>query len=254
MALTPDYKTQEEVPESLREHYVENKRQDGSSSWRLQVTGEGWSVANNASILSDLDTQKASVAALTGEKEALTTQLTEAQAALEKAKGTPGEREKELEQSVENAKQKIDDLQSRLDTTALDHKLVSAFARRLTPDTASENGQSDDPLALGSFSPLDTLRAKLSDRIRLDRDDKGVESITVLDANGRPATRLASDGINRIPYTLDDLLDAAFKDEGFKKVLPAQVASPANQPPQSGMSREPTITKTDAELVAQIGR
>ena len=260
MALTPQYKTQEEVPEALREHYAEYDRADGSKAWKLQVTGEGWSVANNAAILQDLDAQKASVASLTSEKATLAQQVEEAQAALEKAKKDPSQRESELEQTVANAKGKIDGLQARLDKVLLDYKLTSAFVQRLTPDPAHENGKADDPLALGSFSPLDTLRAKLADRLQLERTEveeggvkKAKESITVLDANGRPATRLDGDGITRIPITLGDILDAAFQDESFKKVLPAPVASPATQPPQSGLQRQPTITKTDAELVAQIG-
>ena len=255
MALTPQYKTQEEVPEALREHYTEYDRADGSKAWKLQVTGEGWSVANNAAILQDLDQQKASVATLTGEKEKLNTQLAEAQTALEQAKKEPSERENDLAETVTNAKAQIASLQERLDTVTLDHSLTSAFVQRLTPDPASENGQkTDDPLGLGTFNPLDTLRAKVSGRLKLTRDDQGVESITVLDQNGRPATRLASDGITRIPYTMGDLMDAVFADEQFKKQVRAPVASPANQPPHSGIQRQPAITKSDAELVQQIGR
>ena len=104
MTLIPQYKTVEEVPESLREHYTEYTRADGTSAWRLQVEGEGWSVANTQSILSDLESNRAQVASLTGERDSLTAQLTEAQTALEQAKKAPGERERDLETAVSNAK------------------------------------------------------------------------------------------------------------------------------------------------------
>ena len=254
MALTPQYKTQEEVPEGMREHYTEVKRADGSATWRLQVEGEGWSVANTKSILDDLSAQKASVVSLTGERDAAQKQLTEAQAALEKAKQAPSAREGELETAVTNAKQQIDALQTRLDSMFLDHKLTSAFVQRLTPDPAASNGNGSSDL-LGTFSPLDMLRAKIRDRIRLDRAEDGTETVTVLkEAGGDPATRLGEDGITPVAITLGDLMDAAFQSEQFKRVLPAAIASPTNQPPQSGLQGEPTITKTDAELVAQIGR
>lgn len=254
MALAPQYKTQEDVPEALREHYTEIKRADGSAAWRLQVEGDGWSVANTKSILDDLATQKASVASLTGERDTAQQQLSDAQAALEQTKKDPSVREGELETAVANAKQQINSLQTRLDTVSLDHRLTSAFVQRLTPDPAASNGNGSSDL-LGTFSPLDMLRTKIRDRIRLDRAEDGTETVTVLkEAGGDPATKLGEDGITPVAITLGDLMDAAFQSEQFKRVLPSGLASPTNQPPQSGLSGEPTITKTDAELVAQIGR
>lgn len=254
MALEPQYKTEEEIPEPLREHYQEFTRKDGSKTFKLQLTGsaEGWQVANTKSILEDLEKQKASVSTLTGEKDTLTKEIEKSKKALEAAKKAPGEREAELETAVSNAKGQIATLQSRLDDLSIEHRLSSAFVQRMTPDTADSNGSSD---LLGTFSPLDLLRAKVRDRIRLERGEDGSEKLVVLtEKGGVPATRLDADGITPIPVQFGDLMDAAFESEQFKKMLPAAVASPAQQPPRSGITGEPTIGKTDAELAAQIGR
>ena len=118
------------------------------------------------------------------------------------------------------------------------------------PDSGEQNGSGD---LLGTFSPLDVLRSQLRDRLRLERGADGTEKVIVLsEPGGTPATRLGADGITPEAITLGDLMDAAFKSEQFKKWLPSPAASPANQPPQSGLTREPVIAKTDAELVSQI--
>ena len=254
MALEPQYKTQEEVPEAMKDHYTEFKRKDGTSVWKLQVTGsaEGWQVANTKSILEDLEKNKASVTALTSEKEALAKEIEKSNKALEAAKKAPGEREADLEATVNNAKAQNASLQARLDELSIEHKLSSAFVQRLTPDPADGNGKSD---LLGTFSPLDLLRAKVRDRIRLDRGDDGSENLVVLtEKNGKPATRIEADGVTQVPVEFGDLIDAAFESEQFKKMLPSSVASPQEQPPRSGITGEPTVTKSDTELAAQISR
>lgn len=252
MALEPQYKTVEEVPEALKDHYEEFARQDGSKVWKLQVEGDGWQVANTQAILEDLEKNKASVAALTGEKDVLAKEVERSKEALEAAKKAPGEREADLETAVQNAKGQIASLQAKLDELAIEYKLSSAFVQRLTPDPADGKGTSD---LLGNFSPLDVLRAKIRDRIRLERGEDGRENYVVLtEKNGQPAMRTAEDGITPTPIRFGDLMDAAFESEQFKKLLPAPVASPPQQPPRSGITGEPTIKKSDAELTQQFVR
>lgn len=252
MAITPQYKTEEEIPEEMRDHYAPFARADGSKVYKLQVEGDGWEAANTTSMREDLEAQKKSVATLEQEKDTLTKQVAKAQKEAEDNKKIPGEREKELEIAANKNAQDRDAAQGSLDSLKLDHTLASGFVKRLMPDPADQNGKSD---LLAPFGPLDILRATIRDRMTLERADDGTEKIVILTApGGEPATRVGEDGITHVPITLDDLMDAAFEQDQFKKMLPSSVASPAQQPPRSGITGEPSITKTDAELVAQIGR